>query len=361
MDLELRSLCHKGVRNEHGRICNYYKSPVQDDPSFYDQFPALSKECTSVTWKTANESYFAKKTGKWGNCVNMTEDSKFRYITSNQVPDYYFNPYCPFGVNFGYCIPNEPCPFPTLKCGVSESGGFTPYGDVWVAALSHYKIPLEGNPTLDDRPADMYQTAQGGFKDQGPATGVHLNGVSIQGPNDAGDVNVDEAGFQLMCGGHVTPPVDVGPIYHYHKAADCSDAFLKASIPASHGGDPTKHGILFGYALDGFGIYSYEDIGGAAPVLDECGGHFGPVDDDSNSSEVVYHYHATTYTPYHLACQGPALGKCHEVQHGADFCGKGCGADLCVQPGTEKSALERYIARFDASGTYLSKHSINKF
>ena len=27
-----------------------------------------------------------------------------------------------------------------------------------------------------------------------------------QGPNDAGDVSIDEGGFQLACGGHVTPP-----------------------------------------------------------------------------------------------------------------------------------------------------------
>jgi hypothetical protein len=356
MDMQLRSVCHRGVRSVNGRMCDYYKTPktLQDDV-----FPTLDEACTTVTWQTANESYYAGKTGKWGNCVNMTQDEQFRYVTSNQIPDYYFNPYCPFGVGAGYCIPDEPCPFPTLICGESKSGGFTEYGDVWVPLLSHYKIPLEGNPCLEDRPADMYQVAAGGYKDQGPATGVHLNGVSIQGPNDAGDVNVDEAGFQLMCGGHVTPPVDVGPIYHYHKAPDCGDAFLKASIPVAHGGDPTKHGTLFGYALDGFGIYSYEDIGGAAPILDECGGHFGPVND--NSTEVVYHYHATTYTPYHLACQGPALGKCEQVQHGANFCGKGCGADVCVQPGTERADLEKYIKRFDSTETWLSKHSINKF
>ena len=44
---------------------------------------------------------------------------------------------------------------------------------------------------------------------------------------------------------------------------------------------------LTGWAMDGFGIYAYQDIGGAAPVVDQCGGHFGPVD----TGEVVYHYH----------------------------------------------------------------------
>ena len=58
-----------------------------------------------------------------------------------------------------------------------------------------------------------------------------------------------------------------------------------------------------GWAMDGFGIYAYQDVGGAAPVVDECGGHFGPTD----TGEVVYHYHSRTIVPYHLACQGSNL------------------------------------------------------
>ena len=54
-----------------------------------------------------------------------------------------------------------------------------------------------------------------------------------------------------------------------------------------------------GWAMDGFGIYAYQDVGGAAPVVDECGGHFGPTD----TGEVEYHYHSRTIVPYHLACQ----------------------------------------------------------
>ena len=54
-----------------------------------------------------------------------------------------------------------------------------------------------------------------------------------------------------------------------------------------------------GWAMDGFGIYAYQDVGGNAPVVDECGGHFGPTD----TGEVAYHYHSRTIVPYHLACQ----------------------------------------------------------
>ena len=40
--------------------------------------------------------------------------------------------------------------------------------------------------------------------------------------------------------------------------------------------------------MDGFGVYAYQDVDGAAPIVDECGGHFGPVD---KTGKVFYHYH----------------------------------------------------------------------
>lgn len=72
----------------------------------------------------------------------------------------------------------------------------------------------------------MYDgTRVGGEKTVGPAAGVAINGISIQGPNDAGDLSIDASGFQLTCGGHVTPPMGnlntttpgpkVPPKYHF--------------------------------------------------------------------------------------------------------------------------------------------------
>lgn len=304
--------------------------------------------------------------GAWGNCVVHRKDTTYRYIYSNNIPDYYFNPYCPFSIGEGYCIAGEPCPFPTLKCGTTTSYGYTPYGDVWVPQINWLKIPLEGNPTRSDRPGDMYSSVDEGYHNLGATVGVALNGVVIQGPNDAGAVNVDEAGFQLMCGGHVTPPVDAYPLYHYHKPADCTPPFKKQAIPVSHGGTPQQHGGLYGYANDGFGIYTYWDVDGARPVLDECGGQFGPVPPSGNSTntdpstwDVAYHYHASTSTPYHLACQGPALGRCDSTQGGTNFCGKGCGAEICVQPGTDRKKLEAYLAKWNS--TWLQSYTVNDF
>ena len=43
----------------------------------------------------------------WGNCMEMIIDDQYRWITTNSVPDYYFNPYCPIGRGYGYCVEQE--------------------------------------------------------------------------------------------------------------------------------------------------------------------------------------------------------------------------------------------------------------
>ena len=57
----------------------------------------------------------------------MTTDAEYRYITSNSVPDYYYNPYCPIGLGYGYCVQQEidmdMCMFPDLVCGEDNGSG----------------------------------------------------------------------------------------------------------------------------------------------------------------------------------------------------------------------------------------------
>ena len=268
----------------------------------------------------------------------------------------------------------------TIICGGDNGEGSTPYGDVWVPQEAWYKLPIKGNPTRPDRPRDMYDVeAVGGAKSDGAVLGVAINGIGIRGPATFGGISIDEAGFQLTCGGHVTPPltkIDMStmpsgappgsaPIYHFHKAPECLEPYRLDNKGVAKGGTPNRHGRLMGWALDGFGIYTFQDIGGSAPVVDECGGHFGPVSDDSD--EVVYHYHTRSYVPYTLACQGPALGKCNETQgtnarnenQGTNFCHYGCGAEICVQPGTKREALERYLDHWDKD--WLNKYTVNDY
>ena len=59
----------------------------------------------------------------------MTSDAEYRYITSNSVPDYYYNPYCPIGLGYGYCVQQEidadMCMFPDLICGEDNGSGLS--------------------------------------------------------------------------------------------------------------------------------------------------------------------------------------------------------------------------------------------
>ena len=90
-------------------------------------------------------------------------------------------------------------------------------------------------------------------------------------------------------------------------------------------------------------------------MVDECGGHFGETD----TGEVEYHYHSRVITPYHQACQGPSLGKCAGTQEGANFCHPGCGAEICVQPGTDEGKLRAYLAQWDPE--WLDKYTVNDY
>ena len=111
-----------------------------------------------------------------------------------------------------------------------------------------------------------------------------MNGIQIKGPAEANGYNVDTSLIPLPCGGHVTPPVGPGPLYHYHKAADCVEIQ-----------EPGEHGPLIGFAADGFGIYGFGDYRGM-PVLDECHGHFGVV---PNSNHVGVRFWQTIVFIYH--------------------------------------------------------------
>ena len=75
--------------------------------------------------------------------------------------------------------------------------------------------------------------------------------------------------------------------------------------------------------------------------------------------------------------QGPSKSKCNttadpEFDDGHSWCGQGCGFDLCVQPGTDRAALVKYLGQYNPAGTgaplgpnaaaeWLSQFTVNKF
>lgn len=65
------------------------------------------------------------------------------------------------------------------------------------------------------------------------------------------------------------------------------------------------HSPLFGYALDGFGIYGPRDTDGVMITnakLDKCHGHVGPVIDGEGVPTVAYHYHLNREYPFSVGC-----------------------------------------------------------
>merc|ERR1712118_10957 len=44
-----------------------------------------------------------------------------------------------------------------------------------------------------------------------------------------------------------------------------------------------------------------------------------------------------------------------------NWCGIGCGADLCVQPGTSNASLTTYLGTFNKGMDWLHNHTVNDY
>jgi len=223
--------------------------------------------------------------------------------------------------------------------------------------------PRSGRDLLQINPFTPGDDPSGGM------IGLHINGNNIKGPEEAEGVNIDLSTIPLNCGGHVTPPVGMGPQYHYHKASTC-DMDDMVDIKYHERDLESSHSDLVAYANDGFGIYGFYDVGGEDMVLDECSGHFGCLDDDCKVIEYHYHGHNYTYTgsddvfkPYWFGCFGPSKGKCPDdsSKGGAPHCGKGCGYEVCVEKGTSKEGLKKYLDEFPGGSKWLDQFTVSPY
>lgn len=122
------------------------------------------------------------------------------------------------------------------------------------------------------------------------AIGIMLSGSVLFHALDARGDDAQANEILDACAGH---PQQQG-VYHYHGHSPCWQ----------DGHDANGHSTLVGYAADGFGIFGWDDAGGATLYtrdLDECHGHVGPVEWDGRMVE-IYHYHITPDFPYSVAC-----------------------------------------------------------
>jgi phosphatidylethanolamine-binding protein (PEBP) family uncharacterized protein len=119
--------------------------------------------------------------------------------------------------------------------------------------------------------------------------GVAVNGVPIftpckQGGCQNGDTKM--LGELDACNGHAGRADD----YHYHAAPTC----LMATKPGTYW---DTHPI--GWALDGFGIFGYNNADGSTATRDaSCGGNTLT----NSNAPAGYSYHVTDTSPYVLSC-----------------------------------------------------------
>jgi hypothetical protein len=128
----------------------------------------------------------------------------------------------------------------------------------------------------------------------GGTIGISVLGVPIFSAFDAGGRDAAAHEVQDGCDGH---PEMTGQ-YHYHSLSRCWKDVA--------GFDPG----LFGYALDGFGIYVDRDASGnllSTTALDECHGRTSEITWHGKKT-AMYHYVATPDFPYLVGCyRGTAI------------------------------------------------------
>jgi hypothetical protein len=121
----------------------------------------------------------------------------------------------------------------------------------------------------------------------GGTIGVSVLGAPVFSAFDAGGRDAPAHEVQDGCDGH---PELTGQ-YHFHSLSRC---FAGAHV------DPAFDKGLFGYALDGFGIY-VEDPSITSADLDECHGRTSEITWHGQKVS-MYHYVTTADFPYLVAC-----------------------------------------------------------
>jgi hypothetical protein len=97
--------------------------------------------------------------------------------------------------------------------------------------------------------------------------------------------------------------------YHYH-------GYSWKCFPNQ--GDPTQHSPLFGYAIDGFGVFGPRGENGELVTnddLDECHGHIHDIEWDGEIRS-MFHYHVNNEYPYSIGCyRGVPVDLALHLQH----------------------------------------------
>ena len=249
---------------------------------------------------------YAKDYAKEGSVFTYTTDERYRYFKGNGLPS-------------------------------------TPMGEYPVqegtAAYKYYSVAPGGHDYRTGIPGSDYSSAA--------AIGISPYNLTVQLPKYPKPSNTPNPIASLPIGVTLT-----GTVWHFELANASGTAWYNPTslLPIDqcwghpyaqqyhlHGYSwkcfPNQgtegHSPLFGYALDGFGIYGPRGDDGKMVTnaqLDECHGHSHPVLWDGTVQD-IYHYHLNNEYPYSIGCfkgpvdYGQALGspdlKAHTKPHGA--------------------------------------------
>jgi hypothetical protein len=226
----------------------------------------------------------------------------------------------------------------TTVSGVQKSGEFGPNQEI--PAGAHIYGPLEAgfSSMQDGILATLGCTTGKGYVDGGIDTYIAEQVVGadcgVQLPRWEGETYVGLVG---SCGGHT-------PDYHFHERLIC--------LYKQEG----KHSTQVGEALDGKGIYgkweNYEAQ--ERPMLDACGGHWGPTDE---TGELSYHYHVQDRAPFTVGCYGPnpdnslvTVQQCRALYSG---CGDGDEKTLTFADG-KKMQYDPWCPCYDEEGNNVN-------
>ena len=212
-----------------------------------------------------------------GSVFSVTSDATYRYFKGNGLPS------TPMGI---FPVQSDTAAYPYYS---ALPGGTDPrtgkdYSSAAAISISPYDITsrLPLNPVVT------------GFNPiNSLIVGIALTGTvwHVEIANDANGnwYNPSNALPLDQCFGH-----PYSQQYHLH-------GYSWKCFPNQGTSGPSP---LFGYALDGFGIYGPRGEDGQMITnaqLDQCHGHVAPVD-WNGSVQAVYHYHLNREYPYSVGC-----------------------------------------------------------
>ncbi len=242
-------------------------------PGLAPTLTASSTPWVSGTTIDLTKVAYVQGSVSWQSEFNMSITSAGRVITGNGLPNH---PTGQFPVDSSTAAYTYYSQLPAQGYSSAAEIPIAPY-DI--------NLTLPVNPTPNATPSCVSSIFMGVVSQTGGAWHAEIapdSQLKLHDPLTA--LPLDE------CFGH---PYNTQ--YHYH-------AYSWKCFPNQ--GDPSQHSPLFGYAIDGFGVYGPRGENGV-PVtnadLDECHGHTHQIEWDGNMV-TMYHYHLNTEYPYSIGC-----------------------------------------------------------